>query len=131
MENFVVGAPADAEVGGLGPGFSGSGVGWGARGYGGAGAVREEERVGLDVGNELVEAGGGIGERAGGEQGLNCRGQRVCDEGPGLAGLAEAWDAGRLFLVVVMDKGFAEGLTSEGGGWSEEEELRWRFHFAE
>ena len=67
VEDFVVRAPADAEVGGLGPGFSGLGVGWGARGYGGAGAVGEEERVGLDVGNELVEAGGGVGERAGGE----------------------------------------------------------------
>lgn len=53
-EQFVVGAVADAEVGGAGPLLAVGGVRGREGGYAARGAVGDEGRVGGDVGDEVV-----------------------------------------------------------------------------
>ncbi len=98
-EELVVGAVADAEVGGAGPLDAVGGVGGGEGGDGAGGAVGDEGGVGGDVGDEVVEGGCVVWEDAGGGEGLE-GGEGVGDEGAGL----------------------------EGGGWAEEERSRGGFH---
>ena len=68
-EGFVVAGPADAELGFLGPGGAGR-VFAGPFGDAGGGAVGEEGGVGFYVGDYFVEVAGGVGEGAGGGEGL-------------------------------------------------------------
>lgn len=70
FKGFVIGTPAYMEGGGMGPLLLVGCVWGGCRGYAGGFAVGEEGRVRGDVGYEVVECGAGIGEYAGGGEGL-------------------------------------------------------------
>lgn len=78
-EQFVVGTVADAEVGGAGPGLLVGAVRGGEGGDGARGAVGDEVGVGGDVGDDVVQGLGVVGEDAGGGEGLQGR-EGVGDE---------------------------------------------------
>ena len=119
-EEFVVGAPADAEFGGAGPGFVVGGVWGGGGGDGGGGAVGEEGGVGGDVGDEVVDGGGAVGEDGGGAEGLD-GGEGVGDEG---AGCCFGGRVGNWF----SREGEVGGFGVEGGGGAGEKETGRCFH---
>ena len=88
--------PADDEAGLRGPAGVRCAVGCGPARYGGGLAVREEAAVLRDVGDDAVDCGAGVGERAGGREELwggSC-GEGVGDEGAvGGSKAGERWEA--------------------------------------
>lgn len=70
LVDFIIGPVADAEVRRARPLSVGAGVGGGVGCDGGGGAVGDELRVGGDVGYYVVDVFGGVGENAGGCEGL-------------------------------------------------------------
>lgn len=121
-EQFVVRTVADAEVGGAGPLLPVGGVRGGEGGDGARGAVGDEVGVGGDVGDELVQGRGVVGQDAGGGEGLQGR-ERVGDEGSG-------WSRGGLG-VCGGRAWFREGgcwVRVEGGRGAEEQESARCFH---
>ena len=104
--------PADDEAGLGRPARVRRAVRCGPARYGGGLAVRQEAAVLRDVGDDVVDCGAGVGERAGGGEELwGSRGEGVGDEGAvgGEGRLAQGGKAGERW-----EAWWAEGFHGEG-----------------